>query len=149
VLVVVGSLHPSAREQLGRVPAPAVAMPLDGRDVSAAVVDALGRSDVCVLHPEAGAGDPGTIAAGLAEVTARVGRHIRGLVLTGGDTAVHVARRLGASGLRVEGELEPGVVLGRLLGPNPLRTVTKAGGFGSPDALRRASAALAAGGAWT
>ena len=36
--------------------------------------------------------------------------------------------------------------LGRLLGPRRFRVVTKAGGFGSPDALRRASAALAAGG---
>ena len=67
-------------------------------------------------------------------------------MLTGGDTAVHVARRLGATGLLVEDELEPGVVLGRLIGPHPFRIVTKAGGFGSPDALRRATAALAAGG---
>jgi uncharacterized protein YgbK (DUF1537 family) len=57
---------------------------------------------------------------------------------------VHVARRLGATGLRVEDELEPGVVLGRLTGPRPYRVVTKAGGFGSPDALRSATARLRA-----
>ena len=146
VLVVVGSANATAREQIARVCAPAVAMPLDGRDVSAPVIDALHRARACVLHPAEGEGDPRTIAAGLAEVAARAGAHITGLVLTGGDTAVHVARRLGATGLLVEDELEPGVVFGRLIGPHPFRIVTKAGGFGSPDALRRATAALAAGG---
>jgi uncharacterized protein YgbK (DUF1537 family) len=52
--------------------------------------------------------------------------------------------RLGATGLQVEGELEPGVVIGRLIGPRRYRTVTKAGGFGSPDALRTATARLRA-----
>jgi 4-hydroxythreonine-4-phosphate dehydrogenase len=101
-----------------------------------------------VLHPGPQAGDPKEIAAALAATAAYASEHtaVAGLVLTGGDTAVHVARRLGATGLRVEDELEPGVVLGRLVGPRPYRTVTKAGGFGSPDALRRASAALAAAG---
>jgi uncharacterized protein YgbK (DUF1537 family) len=148
VLTVVGSTNETAREQIARMDAPVVVMPLDGRDVSARVTDALAWNGVCVLHPAAGAGDPRRIAVALAENTARVTEQtaLAGLVLTGGDTAVHVARRLGATGLRVEDELEPGVVLGRLVGPRPYRTVTKAGGFGSPDALRRASAALAAAG---
>jgi uncharacterized protein YgbK (DUF1537 family) len=60
---------------------------------------------------------------------------VGGLVLSGGDTAVAVARALGAHGLVVEDELEPGVPVGRLLGPRPLPVVTKAGGFGGPEAL--------------
>ena len=91
---------------------------------------------------------PRRIAAALAETAALAAERaaVAGLVLTGGDTAVHVARRLGATGLLVEDELEPGVVVGRLLAPRRFRIVTKAGGFGSPEVLRSASAALAAGG---
>ena len=68
---------------------------------------------------------------------------VGGLVLTGGDTALAVARRLGATGLRVEDEIEAGVPIGRLLGPHPYRIVTKAGGFGSPGVLQAACEALA------
>ena len=56
---------------------------------------------------------------------------------------MRLARGLGATGLRVDDELEPGVPIGRLLGPRPYRVVTKAGGFGSPDVLRTACEALA------
>jgi D-threonate/D-erythronate kinase len=56
-------------------------------------------------------------------------------VLTGGDTAVGVARRLGAGGIRLEGEIEPGVPVGTLISPRPYRVVTKAGGFGEPGTL--------------
>ena len=57
------------------------------------------------------------------------------LVLTGGDTAVHVARSLGARGILLEGEIEPGVPVGTLMGDRPYRVITKAGGFGSPETL--------------
>jgi uncharacterized protein YgbK (DUF1537 family) len=147
VLIVVGSVNATTREQLARLGGvPAVAMPLAVEDVSADVIAALITHGTCVLHPAAGEGDPQTIVDALAETAARAAAHAAGLVLTGGDTAVHVARRLGATGLLVEDELEPGVVIGRLLGPQSFRVVTKAGGFGSPDALRNAGAALAAGG---
>ena len=65
-----------------------------------------------------------------------------GLVLTGGATAVGVARGLGASGIRLEGEMEPGVPMGALIGPRPYPVVTKAGGFGGPDTLVGAVEAL-------
>jgi uncharacterized protein YgbK (DUF1537 family) len=58
-------------------------------------------------------------------------------VLTGGETAVGVARRLGAVGIRLEEEVEPGTPTGSLIGPSPYRVVTKAGGFGEPDTLVR------------
>jgi len=80
------------------------------------------------------------IAAALGEVTARlVGRFaMRGLVLTGGDTAKAVCRRLGVSGLEVLHELEPGVPLSRMTGGGNLLVVTKAGAFGTAETLVRA-----------
>nr|MDQ3378312.1 hypothetical protein [Actinomycetota bacterium] len=60
------------------------------------------------------------------------------LVLTGGSTAMGVARRLGASGIKLVGEVEAGVPVGALIGPRPYRVVTKAGGFGGPDTLLHA-----------
>jgi uncharacterized protein YgbK (DUF1537 family) len=158
VLVVVGSANATAREQIARmveagVPAVPLRLKRLGPDevaaASASAVAALAEDGACVLHPVGaghGADLPRRIAAALAEAAAAAAERaaVAGLVLTGGDTAVHVARRLGATGLLVEDELEPGVVVGRLLGPRPYRIVTKAGGFGSPDALRAASAALAA-----
>jgi len=60
------------------------------------------------------------------------------LVATGGSTAIAVSRRLGASGMKLDDEVEEGVPVGTLIGPSPYRIVTKAGGFGSPDTLVRA-----------
>lgn len=84
------------------------------------------------------------VAAGLAAVVQALSRSpgFDALVLTGGDTAVHVARALGATGLTLEREVEPGIPLGRLTGPLAVPAVTKAGGFGSPDALVHALRAL-------
>jgi len=55
------------------------------------------------------------------------------LILSGGDTARAVCRALGIWGLRVHGEVAPGVPLCGVLGPADLcgmRIVTKAGSFG-------------------
>lgn len=70
-----------------------------------------------------------------------------GLVLTGGDTALAVAKALGASVLWLAGEVEPGVPVGRLdTAAGPLPVVTKSGGFGGPDLLVRAAGRLTAAG---
>ena len=66
--------------------------------------------------------------------------------MTGGATAVGVARRLGATGILLGGEVEAGVPVGTLIGPRPYPVVTKAGGFGGPDTLVGAVEALAQGG---
>jgi len=153
-LVVVGSASDAAREQVARLAAagaPVAELRVESLDVDACARDAaaaLARARVCVLRPAGDGGGPELarrIARALADVVARVAGDglVTGLVLTGGDTAVHVARRLGATGLRVDAELEPGVPIGRLLGPRPYPVVTKAGGFGSPDVLRDACEALA------
>ena len=68
------------------------------------------------------------------------------LVLTGGDTAVRVAQRLGAKGVLLQGEIEPGVPVGTLIGRKPYRVVTKAGGFGDSGTLLKAVQTLLKGG---
>ncbi len=72
-----------------------------------------------------------------------------GLVLTGGSTAVAVSRRLGASGIRLAGEVEAGVPAGTLIGPRPYAVVTKSGGFGRPETLVGAVKSLLKGDAGT
>jgi uncharacterized protein YgbK (DUF1537 family) len=60
-----------------------------------------------------------------------------GLYLSGGDIAREVARRLGLAGIRITGELEPEMILGKTAGglSGEMNIVTKAGGFGSEMAL--------------
>ncbi len=85
------------------------------------------------------------VSDALAKVVARLSGEdlFDALVLTGGDTAVRVARSLGATSILLEGEIEAGVPVGALIGPRPYRVVTKAGGFGGPDTLRDTFRALA------
>ena len=62
------------------------------------------------------------------------------LILTGGDTAFDVCETLGAREITIEGELEPGIVQGRIvIGESGLKihVITKAGGFGDANALLR------------
>jgi uncharacterized protein YgbK (DUF1537 family) len=125
LLVVAGSAHPATRAQLSRL----------GR-----------REGLDVLAPPGDTGVEDTArrretVASLAEVTrARVERARPGaLLLTGGETAIAVLRALGAGGLRLAAELEPGLALGTLAGGpfDGLVAITKAGGFGDADALVR------------
>lgn len=60
-----------------------------------------------------------------------------GLFLSGGDIAVEVCRYLSVAAISVLGEVEPGVPAGELLGGRfqGMRVVTKAGGFGTEEAL--------------
>jgi uncharacterized protein YgbK (DUF1537 family) len=86
----------------------------------------------------------GSFVEALAEVVAGLSEEglFDALVLTGGETAVGVSRRLGAVGIRLEREMETGIPTGSLIGPNPYRVVTKAGGFGEPDTLVKVVAGL-------
>src|SRR4051794_6194716 len=158
VLVIAGSPNDLAREQVERLVASGVAaaglsLPTLAAGAPEAcaglAAGALRAARACVVHPVGdgqGPDLPRRIATALGEVAARLADAglVTALVLTGGETAVSVARALGATGLRVDDELEPGVPVGRLLGPRPYRVVTKAGGFGSPDVLRTACRTLAA-----
>jgi uncharacterized protein YgbK (DUF1537 family) len=83
-----------------------------------------------------------------ADLTARIIRkaagQVSGVVVTGGDGARAVARALGASGLRILGEVTSGVPVGTLIGgpADGLHLVTKAGGFGESDTLLQAARAV-------
>ncbi len=54
--------------------------------------------------------------------------------------AIAACAAVGASGIELQGEVEPGVPWGRLVGGDlaGLATVTKAGGFGTGETLARA-----------
>ena len=60
------------------------------------------------------------------------------LVLTGGDVAAAVCRSLGGRTIWVRGEVLPAIPWVTLAGPglDALPAVTKAGSFGSPDAIQ-------------
>jgi uncharacterized protein YgbK (DUF1537 family) len=60
-----------------------------------------------------------------------------GLVLVGGDTSIRMISALGASGVRLESEVLPGIPAGRILGGDHdgMRVITKAGGFGGSHTL--------------
>ena len=60
---------------------------------------------------------------------------LRGVILTGGDTAKAVCESLEAEAIRMISAVEPGIPLGVLMGAHDLLVVTKAGGFGSENAL--------------
>lgn len=84
----------------------------------------------------------------LTEITVRLGRagQFSELILSGSDMAPGIFRRLGASGLTLEPEqlgLEWPVA--SLIGPVPIRVMTKAAGVGQPDGLVRAFRALMSG----
>ena len=88
------------------------------------------------------------VAQGLGDLCRRlIDLHLGGLILTGGDIAVGSCRCVGATGLKVIREIAPGIPLGILRGGlcDGMPVVTKAGAFGSDDALEMALECLKAG----
>jgi uncharacterized protein YgbK (DUF1537 family) len=80
------------------------------------------------------------------EVAIAIGDIVKGLVdkdiaesllITGGDTALHVLSALDAEGIDLQEEVLAGIPLGLMYGgkAHNIRIVTKAGGFGSSSAL--------------
>jgi uncharacterized protein YgbK (DUF1537 family) len=148
VLVVVGSLNAASRGQLDRIVQRygEVAVPV-GPGSAGTVPEVVatarsilsGGSSCAVVHSsgKASSADRGRVMRSLAGTAAALAREglLDALVLTGGSTAVAVSRALGASGIRLAGEIEAGVPVGALIGPDPHTVVTKAGGFGGPDTL--------------
>jgi 4-hydroxythreonine-4-phosphate dehydrogenase len=82
------------------------------------------------------------LVASLATLVAPRLPKLGGLVVTGGETARAMTVRCGISGLRLRGELEPGVPVGISIGAAEIPVVTKAGAFGSNTTLVRCRAAL-------
>src|SRR5215207_3592633 len=153
VLIVVGSLSGVAREQVrrlvgeyGNVDIPVGVGEADAvqEAVETAREALAGGACAVVRSPEERSASGESVLGELTEVAALLSEEglFEGMVLTGGATAVGVARRLGASGIRLEGEVEAGIPIGALIGPRPYPVVTKAGGFGGPDTLVEAVEAL-------
>jgi uncharacterized protein YgbK (DUF1537 family) len=134
VLLVIGSANAVTERQLNHL--------LQFRPVvtleAGAIIDreAL-RSDSHVLLRV----KPGSIADYFIGVlSALLGERLRGLVLSGGDTAEAVMRCLNASGIRLGGEVVPGVPWGHIIGGAAagFPVATKSGGFGADEALVKA-----------
>ena len=156
VLVLVGSLSRASREQLrtlaeecGCESVPVGRFGVD-EEARGAARAALSGSSCAAVHSteDRDASGAGSFVEALAEVVAGLSeeRLFDALVLTGGETALGVARRLGAVGIRLEGEAGPGIPVGTLIGSKPYRVVTKAGGFGEPDTLVKVVQRLLKGG---
>ena len=144
VLVVVGSLNGASRGQLDALVERYgdVAVPVGPGTSGGAVERArniLSGGPCAVVHSSGKASSEarGQVMKSLAGTAAALAGEglFDGLVLTGGSTAVSVSRALGASGIRLAGEVEAGVPVGALIGPSPYTVVTKAGGFGRPETL--------------
>jgi uncharacterized protein YgbK (DUF1537 family) len=71
----------------------------------------------------------------LALLLAPLAAHIGAAIFTGGETARAVLSAMGSSGLRLVGEIEPGVPLSVAAGIKPIPVITKAGAFGSRETL--------------
>jgi len=86
--------------------------------------------------PERSPADPLLVAA-LSRLLAPAARHASALVATGGETAATLFACLGVTGIQLLDEIEPGLALGITLGEISLPAVTKAGGFGNEESLKR------------
>jgi uncharacterized protein YgbK (DUF1537 family) len=83
------------------------------------------------------------LCASLQQLLAPSAEKIGALIATGGETARALLPAFGASALQLVSEIEPGVPLSIAIGRRALPVVTKAGAFGSPEALLRCYSALA------
>jgi uncharacterized protein YgbK (DUF1537 family) len=141
-LVVIGSYAEGSRLQRSRL-IQAGARPVmlgDDPERTTQELRAALSGGLVVLSPDPEApvvrNDARRVARGLASTVVPVLRDVDTLVATGGETARAVLTAAGVSRLVITGELEPGIVLGRV--PElDLDVVTKAGSFGDPDALLR------------
>ncbi|HEY6003736.1 MAG TPA: 4-hydroxythreonine-4-phosphate dehydrogenase PdxA, partial [Anaeromyxobacter sp.] len=82
------------------------------------------------------------LAAAVGELVAPYLGRCAGVLATGGETARAILAAAGGSGLLLEDEVEPGAPVGIADTSAPLRFVTKAGAFGSPDTLVKCREAL-------
>ena len=165
-LVIVGSLHAASRRQASLLAARLGSPPIviDGagdfkRQVESAVDQIKARyasgQQVALLTtpdaPEAGFAEgfswlPGSVARRACLWGLRADCRIDGLIVSGGDTAKELCLACGGTGLRIEGEWQPGVAI-TSLNAEPdavdnisfagLPMITKAGGFGDELTLAR------------
>ncbi|HEX2556446.1 MAG TPA: four-carbon acid sugar kinase family protein [Microvirga sp.] len=77
------------------------------------------------------------LSAALADLVAPRLPRLGGLIATGGETARAILTRSGVPGLRIRGEVEPGVPVSSAEGASGLAVITKAGAFGDSMTLVR------------
>ena len=159
VLFVVGSLSAVSARQVAALSAhpgiellvvsPAVLR--DGcaspawRQTEDALDRALGLGDVVMCLANEQDADPReglVLCHALARLAAPHAARIGALVSAGGETARAVLLALGATGLRLLGEIEAGVPLAVTEGNRSIPVVTKAGAFGRDDTFLRCRAVL-------
>jgi uncharacterized protein YgbK (DUF1537 family) len=147
-LFVVGSRTPESAEQVQRLLAkhPAADLleladdrPLDIAEESSLLAD-VQRAKIVILRApktcEEAPLDPDRVAAALAATAAKIIERTRVafLCVTGGDTVFSLLKELKTLRIDVFGEVQPGIVYGRVTSPaGPLTLVTKAGGFGDSE----------------
>ncbi|MBV9998987.1 MAG: four-carbon acid sugar kinase family protein [Verrucomicrobia bacterium] len=161
LLFVIGSVSEVARAQLDRlalepgitivtVP-PAALRAGPGENAWQAAVrqadEALdAQRDVAIVIGTAGEinlDDGAVLSKALAQLVLLLMPRQAGLFCTGGETARAVFDAAGISGIRLAGEVEPGVPLGTGVGDyTRIPIITKAGAFGHPETLVRCRAAL-------
>ncbi|MFJ9809312.1 four-carbon acid sugar kinase family protein [Streptomyces sp. NPDC101158] len=141
-LTVVGSANPASRRQLAALHAESGTR---GPHDTATTPPPL--ASVRTLHtPDERSADSAGLLDRLAGAAVELIRERRadGLVLTGGETAAAVLGALGATGIELYDEPEPGIARGALHGPTAPRlpVLVKAGGFGDDRTLVRLHAVL-------
>jgi uncharacterized protein YgbK (DUF1537 family) len=160
LLFVVGSRSSVSREQLRLLAeekgmrsfelAPAMLLGGAGSDAwqeNARLIDAAWREDRDVavtigLGTQVDLRESGPLSQALGAFLQPWLERVGGIFCTGGDTAKALLAAAGAVGIRLIGEVEPGVACGTVEGARPLPVVLKPGAFGSPQALVRSRAVL-------
>jgi uncharacterized protein YgbK (DUF1537 family) len=148
ILVVVGSTHPTSREQLEALgdkrvqvsPTHLQAGSFALEQVIDQIIKALLHEGQAILTVDSFPMDGAIIEDALGEVVASVAAYLTAaphLVLTGGDTARAVLKRLGIARLHIVGAVAPGIPIAETA-DGAMRVISKAGGFGTADALLRA-----------
>jgi len=143
-LIVVGSTNPATRRQLAKLHTRCDVQGVTvGVDPAPAVETLRGlTAPILTLQTPDERHTPQTaqvLARSQAAVVQALAEYhtVDALVITGGETATTVLQPLGATGIDLLDEPEPGVVRGSLIGPLPLPVVIKAGGFGDDAMLLR------------
>ena len=146
-LIVVGSGATISREQAKVLAAKlevvnvqvSPGMLPDVQNKSAEIVAALqkGNDTLVILDGDEGS-EPQMFAKVLSDLMKPCANVLGSLVATGGETARAILDGLGIDRLQLLGEIEPGLPFSVAEGwTRPLRVLTKAGAFGSPDTLIR------------
>ena len=161
IVTVVGSLSPVSRQQAQNLeagvdlalfePAPVLLRAGSASSLWQSTVEAIGQAlalgrDVLIRTGTFGDDDLSQghiLCQALGQLLLPLAPQIGALVVTGGETARALLPAFGTHSLQLLQEVEPGVPLSVSIGTRSLPVVTKAGAFGSPDALLNAHRMLA------